>query len=140
MPDSDTVSLKRPGTWPRRARLALEAIVILLTNAYVMARSRAAGSPFVRSVAAQAMVHGPDGRPKAADRPQWHGRSASVVFACALPHTCYLPKLHPDQGSRFMTDSDLPDARRPGNWPRPLRLALDSIVTVWRVQHVCRSG
>jgi transposase len=45
MPDSDTVSLKRPGTWPRKARLALEAIVTVMTNAYMMARSRAAGSP-----------------------------------------------------------------------------------------------
>ncbi len=45
MPDSDTVGLKRPGTWPRRARLALEAIVTVMTDAYMMARSRAAGSP-----------------------------------------------------------------------------------------------
>ncbi len=44
MPDSDTVSLKRPGTWPRRARLALEGIVTVMTNAYMMAWSRAAGS------------------------------------------------------------------------------------------------
>ncbi len=45
MPDSDTVGLKRPGTWPRRLRFALEATVTVMTNAYVMARSRAAGSP-----------------------------------------------------------------------------------------------
>ncbi len=45
MPDCDTVSIKRPGTWPRRARLAVEAIVTVMTNAYMMARSRAAGSP-----------------------------------------------------------------------------------------------
>ena len=45
MPDSDIVSVKRPGTWPRRVRLALEAIVTVMTNAYMMARSRAAGSP-----------------------------------------------------------------------------------------------
>jgi hypothetical protein len=45
MPDSDTVSLKCPGTWPRRARLALEGIVTVMTNAYMMARSRAAGNP-----------------------------------------------------------------------------------------------
>ena len=45
MSDSATVSLKRPGTWPRRARFALEAVVTVMTNAYMMARSRAAGSP-----------------------------------------------------------------------------------------------
>ncbi len=45
MADSGTVSLKRPGTWPRRLRLALEATVTVMTNAYMMARSRAAGSP-----------------------------------------------------------------------------------------------
>ena len=36
-------------------------------------------------VAAQAMVHAPDGRPKVAHRLRWHGWSASVVFACAYP-------------------------------------------------------
>ena len=46
MSDSDTVCLKRPGTWPRKLRLGLEAVVTVMTNAYVMARSRAAGSPW----------------------------------------------------------------------------------------------
>ena len=45
MPDSDAVSLRCPGTWPRKLRLGLEATVTVMTNAYVMARSRAAGSP-----------------------------------------------------------------------------------------------
>ena len=35
MSDSDIVSLKRPGTWPRKLRLGLEAIVTVMTNAHV---------------------------------------------------------------------------------------------------------
>ncbi len=36
MSDSDTVSLRRPGTWPRRARLALEATALREANVTVV--------------------------------------------------------------------------------------------------------
>ena len=36
---------RRPGRWPRRLRLAFEAIVTVFLNSYQAARSRAAGSP-----------------------------------------------------------------------------------------------
>ena len=45
MSDLAKASLRHPGAWPRSVRLALEAIVTVMTNAYMMARSRAAGSP-----------------------------------------------------------------------------------------------
>jgi transposase InsO family protein len=37
--------LPRPGRWPRKLRLAFEAIVTVFMNSYQTARSRAAGSP-----------------------------------------------------------------------------------------------
>ncbi len=45
MTDSDLPGAGCPGTWPRPLRLALDSIVTVLMNAYMMARSRAAGSP-----------------------------------------------------------------------------------------------
>jgi len=38
MSQSAAVSLKCPGTWPRRLGFALETIVTVMTNAYMMAR------------------------------------------------------------------------------------------------------
>ncbi len=45
MSDSDLPDTGCPGKWPRPLRLALDSIVTVLMNAYMMARSRAAGSP-----------------------------------------------------------------------------------------------
>ena len=45
MTDSDRPEAGRPGNRPRPLRLALDSIVTVLMNAYVMARRRAAGSP-----------------------------------------------------------------------------------------------
>jgi len=41
----DAISARRPGAWPRRLRVAFEAIVTAFMQSYMAARSRAAASP-----------------------------------------------------------------------------------------------
>jgi hypothetical protein len=45
MRESTEALLRRPATWPRPVRLAFQSILAVFANAYLAARSNAAGSP-----------------------------------------------------------------------------------------------